>query len=175
MLSSKMQHVLNTATYSQTYVTATFASDALLLSRIFDIANGTLQPIQHLSGLFYALVYQPIPTSMMSHSLRSGGNALGLDSADGNLVLAFLSISWTDKADDEMVATQTKRFVQEVESVAQSMRLLHRWKYLNYAAEWQDPIAGYGKVNKEKLGAISRKYDSHGVFVRQVPGGFKVV
>jgi hypothetical protein len=38
---------------------------------------------------------------------------------------------------------------------------------LNYAA-----IAWYGKVNKEKLGAISRQYygDPYGVFLRQVPG-----
>lgn len=39
---------------------------------------------------------------------------------------------------------------------------------LNFAA--QDPIARYGKVNKEKLGAISRQYDPYGVFLRQVPG-----
>ncbi|MCJ1250543.1 hypothetical protein MMC30_007771 [Trapelia coarctata] len=158
----------------QTYVTAAFGNDALLLSRIFDIANGTLQHIQHVPGLLYALAYQPIPRSMLSHSEKSGGNALGLDSADGNLVLASLSISWADTVDDKLVASQAKRFVQEVESVARSLRLIHRWKYLNYAAEWQDPIAGYGKVNKEKLWATSRQYDPHGVFVRQVPGGFKL-
>lgn len=111
----------------------------------------------------------------MSHSVRNGGNALGLNPEDGSLVLAFLSISWTDRADDKSVASQAKRFTHEVESVAQSLRMLHRWKYLNYAAGWQDPIAGYGKVNKEKLGTTSRQYDPHGVFLRQVPGGFKLV
>lgn len=155
-------------------MTATFASDVVLLSRVFDIANETLQSIQHVPGLRYALAYQPVLTSMMSHSLRSGGNALGLDSTDGNLILAFLSISWTDRADDKLVATQAKRFVRQVESVTQGVKMLHRWKYLNYAARWQDPIAGYGRSNKRRLGAISRQYDPDGVFQRQMPGGFKL-
>lgn len=86
--------------YSQIYVTATFTSDALLFSQVLEIANQTLQPIRHLPGLAYALAYQPIPRIMMSHSMRSGRTALGLNSEDGSLVLALLSISWTDRAHD---------------------------------------------------------------------------
>ena len=54
------------------------------------------------------------------------------------------------------------------------MGLLHEFEYLNYADSSQDPIASYGADNVERLRATSRKYDPHGVFQKQVPGGFKL-
>ena len=46
--------------------------------------------------------------------------------------------------------------------------------YLNYAANWEDPIAGYGEVVKSRLQEVSRKFDPEGVFQRMCPGGFKL-
>ena len=159
---------------SQLYATATFANDATLLSKIFDVANDTLQPIRDVPGLIYALAYQPLTTSITSKSQRNGDNAMGLDPRDGNLVLVFINISWSEPIDDKLVGAQGKRFLKEVESFAQGQGKLHQWKYLNYAAQWQDPITGYGHANKEKLRAASRKYDPTQIYQKQVPGGFKL-
>ena len=99
---------------------------------------------------------------------------MGLNPRDGNLVLVFIDISWREPVDDELVGAQGERFLREVESMARKRGKLHRWKYLNYAAQWQDPITGYGHANKEKLRAVSRKYDPAQIFQKQVPGGFKL-
>ena len=62
----------------------------------------------------------------------------------------------------------------KINALAQSMGLLHEFEYLNYADSSQNPIASYGADNVRRLRAMSRKYDPHGVFQRQVPGGFKL-
>ncbi|MCJ1401397.1 hypothetical protein MMC11_004610 [Xylographa trunciseda] len=158
----------------QVYVTVTVANNLALLSRVFDIADILLKPLKNKHGLRYAMAYQAIPTCVMSHSLASGGNALGLDPEDGNLVLIFLDISWKDSIDDEIMNKQAGSFLKQVETLAASSGMLHKWKYLNYAAQWQDPIAGYGHENRERLRAASRKYDPGQVFQKQVPGGYKL-
>ena len=99
---------------------------------------------------------------------------MGLNPRDGNLVLIFIDISWSESVDDGLVDAQGKRFLKEVESIAKRQGKLHPWKYLNYAAQWQDPITGYGHVNKEKLRTASQIYDPAQMFQRQVPGGFKL-
>ena len=48
------------------------------------------------------------------------------------------------------------------------------WVYLNYAAEWQDPIGSYGAANVGRLMSVSRRYDPTGVFQELVKGGFKI-
>ncbi|MCJ1384458.1 hypothetical protein MMC17_007574 [Xylographa soralifera] len=158
----------------QVYVTVTVSNNVALLSRVFDIANVLLEPLKNKPGLRYAMAYQAIPTCVMSHSLVSGGNALGLDPADGNLVLIFLDISWKKSTDDKIMNKQAGSFLKQVETFAASLGMLHKWKYLNYAAQWQDPIVGYGHENREKLRAVSRKYDPGQVFQKQVPGGYKL-
>ncbi|KAF5125082.1 Bifunctional solanapyrone synthase [Metarhizium anisopliae] len=46
--------------------------------------------------------------------------------------------------------------------------------YINYAAQWQNPIASYGPASVDKLLETQRKYDPRRVFTRTVPGGFKL-
>ena len=159
---------------SQIYVTVTVANDARLLSQVFDIADAILQPIKKVPGVFLAFAYQPISKATMYRSQENGGNALGLDPNDGDLVLIFVNISWNDTADDEAINQQTRRFLEEVEARASSLCMLRRWKYLNYAAQWQDPVGSYGSLNSEKLRSASRRYDPERVFQKQVPGGFKL-
>ncbi|KAK3659757.1 hypothetical protein LTR56_001121 [Elasticomyces elasticus] len=56
----------------------------------------------------------------------------------------------------------------------QATGLFNEYLYLNYAAPWQRPIAGYGAASVANLKAVSKKYDPKGVFQVQVPGGFKL-
>ena len=168
-----IEHALRTGS-SQVYVTVTVANDITLLSQIFDMASTQLEPLKSKPGLRYAMAYQAIPTSVTSQSLNNGGNALGLNLKDGNLVLIFLDISWKKSEDDNIMNRQAASFLEQVETLAAGLGRLHRWKYLNYAAKWQDPMTGYGHENREKLRAASRKYDPDQVFQKQVPGGYKL-
>jgi hypothetical protein len=49
-----------------------------------------------------------------------------------------------------------------------------RFRYANYAACWQDPLASYGEENWAFVGDVARRYDLEGVFQMRCPGGFKV-
>jgi hypothetical protein len=62
----------------------------------------------------------------------------------------------------------------DVNKIAESLGLLHKFQYINYADTSKDPIGSYGEENVEHLRQMSRKYDPKGVFQRQVPGGFKL-
>lgn len=53
--------------------------------------------------------------------------------------------------------------------------MMRKWRYLNYAAQDQDPLGSYGEENLARLRAVSGKFDPRGMFQRNVPGGFKLV
>jgi hypothetical protein len=52
--------------------------------------------------------------------------------------------------------------------------VFHPYKYLNFAASFQDPLASYGGIELRRMKKVARKYDPTGVFQTQVPGGFKL-
>ena len=64
--------------------------------------------------------------------------------------------------------------MRRANDAAREMGLLHDFVYLNYANQVQNPIATYGAENVERLKEAAERYDSRGVFQRQVPGGFKL-
>ena len=158
----------------QLFATATYGNSAALLSQIYDIADSVLQPIKGVLGLRYSLSLQPVPSIITGFAAKSGGNPLGLDPSDGNNILVLITISWLLPGDDDNVTAQAKSLFQQGNALASKMGLLNDWVYLNYAAEWQDPIGGYGAANKAKLQATSKKYDPTQIFQKQVPGGFKL-
>ncbi len=62
----------------------------------------------------------------------------------------------------------------EIDQATRAAGLFNRFKYLNYAAPFQDPISSYGPVSKAQLQAVSKKYDPEGFFQAGIPGGFKL-
>ena len=64
--------------------------------------------------------------------------------------------------------------MHKANEAARNMGLLHKFVYLNYANQVQDPISTYGRENVASLRAAATRYDPLGVFQRQVPGGFKL-
>lgn len=167
---SRDSHVL----HSYLFVTRTYKNDADLLNSIFVQWNSTLQTILDVANLVFALIFQAVPTSITDKALKTGGNALGLDATNGPLVLVLLTTRWSDEADDDRVNTMAKAFYTALDIEAQGRKLTHPWTYLNYAAPFQDPIGGYGAINKAKLQKASKKYDPRGLFQTSVPGGFKL-
>ena len=67
-----------------------------------------------------------------------------------------------------------RKFIVDLESAAKGLGVYHPFLYLNYAGEWQDPVASYGTESVERLKAISRERDPGGFFQVNVPGGFKL-
>lgn len=158
----------------QLFTTATYKNSASLLSEIYRIAQANVASISGISGVKYSLSFQPIPSLINSKSGGGGGNSLGLDASDGNLMNMLLTATWDSKSDDATVEKTARELFAATNAKAKAMGKFHEYIYLNYAAKWQDPIAGYGAESKARLQAASRKYDPAGVFQKNVPGGFKL-
>ncbi|TKA42876.1 hypothetical protein B0A54_07092 [Friedmanniomyces endolithicus] len=158
----------------QLFVTGTYANSAKMMSEIFNIANSTVQALIPVPGISYSLSFQPEPTIITSKAASRGGNSLGLTAADGNLFNLLLTVSWDSAAYDARIDTQAKALFDQAETYAKANGFYNEYLYLNYAAPWQKPIAGYGAANVANLMAVSRKYDPLQVFQKQVPGGFKL-
>lgn len=91
--------------------------------------------------------------------------------------LVFLQIVFTFDGAEATVGLDKglKDLIEVVEELTQEEGVYHPYKYLNFAAWFQDPLGSYGKEQKKILKAVSRKYDPTGVFQKQVPGGFKLL
>ncbi|KAI4183119.1 MAG: hypothetical protein L6R41_005584 [Letrouitia leprolyta] len=160
--------------FSQLFLTRAYGNDPDFLSKVFTIANTALQSFAQVPNLVYALVFQPLPLAISSHSAKSGGNPLGLDTTSGPQVLALQTVQWSDTADDVLINTAARKVWQQADEMALKMDLKRNWIYLNYAAEAQDSIGSYGEENVRRLKEVSRKYDPEGLFQKRVLGGFKL-
>ncbi|KAI4125762.1 MAG: hypothetical protein LQ338_004098 [Usnochroma carphineum] len=179
-LSDVTYEQVNSTPYGlrQLFLTRTYGNDPTFLTRVFHIANATLtHSFSHVPGLIYALVYQPLPSIITSHSATSGGNPLGLsdNNSSSPQVLALQTIQWSNAADDALINAAARTIWTQADVLAREMGMMRKWRYLNYAAQDQDPLGSYGEENLARLRAVSGKFDPRGMFQRNVPGGFKLV
>ncbi|KAL8915022.1 MAG: hypothetical protein Q9171_000462 [Xanthocarpia ochracea] len=156
----------------QIFITLTHGLSASLLTQIYTAADTALQPIKLALGLVYYLTFQPLPT--VTTTKGSTTNNLGLDASDRNLVLTLLAMQWTLATDDAAVTAAANSWLAAAKAASVKAGLSNEFVYLNYAAQGQDPISGYGAGNKANLRAVSRKYDPNQVFQKAVPGAFKL-
>ncbi|KAK8043461.1 hypothetical protein PG993_005891 [Apiospora rasikravindrae] len=76
--------------------------------------------------------------------------------------------------DKETVEAASRKLMSAIEEEARRQGVYDPWVYLDYAAPWQDPIASYGDESLKRLREVQMRVDPHGMFTRQVPGGFKI-
>ncbi|KAI9821262.1 MAG: hypothetical protein M1827_003998 [Pycnora praestabilis] len=156
------------------FATLEHAADATTLTTINNISLSCLETVKNATGLVWSISYEPVPTAITKHANTTGGNSLGLDPSDGNLVLTLLSISWSSPLSTSSINLAAQSWVTQSTAYARDHFQLNPYIYLNYAAPYQDPISGYGLDNKAMLQNVSKRYDPTGVFQTQVPGGFKL-
>ncbi|ORY02756.1 hypothetical protein BCR34DRAFT_605485 [Clohesyomyces aquaticus] len=159
----------------QSYWTATFRLDEALAEEIVEIWKQEIETIkQSVTGFVPVLTFQVITVRMMKHMETNGGNALGLDEREGPLMIVAPSAMWTDSMHDEIVLSTYAKWLSRSHARAKEQNLDHRYLYMNYASQFQDPIKGYGEANVDRLRAIAKAYDPEGVFQRLQPGYFKL-
>lgn len=154
--------------------TATFLSDADFFGFVMDLSNSAFGKLlaANTPNLMVATVLQPLTKAMLAPGC--GKNALGLCPDQGNLIIFDLTVTWVDASLDAAVDEAIKALIDGVVNEARRRGLLHEYIYLNYALEWQDPMASYGTENLEMLRRVSRRYDPLQTFQKLVPGGFKL-
>ncbi|KAK1634115.1 FAD binding domain-containing protein [Colletotrichum phormii] len=118
--------------------------------------------VTDLPGVIPSLVFQGITVPMLKHMQQNGGNALGLGVEDGPFYIIQLAVMWSNEEDDDAIYSFTRGGVA------------NDYIYMNYAAQFQDVISGYGADNKAKLKSIAKKYDPKEVFQKLQPGYFKL-
>ncbi|PYH83778.1 FAD-binding domain-containing protein [Aspergillus uvarum CBS 121591] len=120
------------------------------------------------------LVVQAWVPLFWKDSEARGGNALGLERFNKNMLNIIISYAWSDKADDSLFHDLAGSERAELDAYARLTGAYNEYIYLNYAGRTQDPLRGYGPDNVRFMQAVARKYDPEGVFQHQVPGGFKL-
>lgn len=135
--------------------------------------NALVPSVRQIPGLVWAVTMDPIPPTL--YARHAVDNALGLaNRGDKSLIIVMATATWSNAADDEAVNMAMKKLIATTEHNVGRMGRLDPFIYINYAAQWQNPIASYGPTSVDKLLETQRKYDPRRVFTRMVPGGFKL-
>jgi hypothetical protein len=145
-----------------------------LLQQIYLLWNATVPLISSAENLICSLTFQPLPVSFLKAGPLNGGNVLGLSPSGGPLVVLTLTVQYTSRASDELIACTTRDLFRKIDALAEGAASLNPWKYLNYADVTQDVIGSYGAANVHKLRAASANVDPTAFFQRVQPGGFKM-
>ncbi|KAH7013884.1 hypothetical protein EDB80DRAFT_836090 [Ilyonectria destructans] len=154
--------------------TTTFRCDLSMIQTAHRIWEASIKAVATIHGIHWPFSIQLLPAAFSSHSAEQNANVLGLKPADGPLVIFMLDASWDKAEDDAAVIAAAKKLIVNMDAAAKETGMHHPFKYLNYAAYWQSPIASYGPEAVKHLWKTSKKYDLAGVFQTLCPGGFKL-
>lgn len=154
----------------------TFSPSIELTTLLTTIFRDSVASVAQIDSILPCLVLQPLTARTISLMSKNGGNALGLDSTTGPLVILSTSWKWKHAADDAANYAAHSNFIARAEAAAKKMGLWHRFKYANYAEESQDVWGGYGEESLRRLKRVQSEVDPDGVFVRTglAGGGFKL-
>jgi hypothetical protein len=140
-----------------------------VLESVYGLWNDSIGIVSGVTGLQYSMNFQRIPTYITGNT-----NSLGLSPENGPLTLFQMSVTWKLASDDALVKNTVQNLIASVKKCTKKAGVFNSFKYLNYAASFQDPLSGYGPASEAKLTAASKKYDPTGVFQIALPGGFKL-
>ena len=167
-------NTLNPPGRRQVFATTTIKNDSATLAAAHAAYYDAIAAIRRVNvkDLVWTLVLQPLLPAWVQ---KGDANPLGLhDCAYEPLVIVSFTVNWAERRDDEFVKTATRRAIEQIDAVAVANRTNHRFRYLNYCAEWQRPFESYGGDNWRFLQGVSRRYDPERLFQRGCIGGFKL-
>ncbi|KAI4951899.1 hypothetical protein J4E91_003360 [Alternaria rosae] len=148
--------------------------DRELYTYLVDTYYTLLPDIQDVEGLSPYISIQAITEGQLKGMQKNGGNALGLDASKGPYFVMNMSAWWNKASDDAAVLKFFSTVMDKIKAYAKSKGLDNDYIYMNYASEFQNPLASYGSANVAKLIAVSKKYDPTQVFQKLHPGYFKL-
>ena len=159
-------NMLNPPGRRQVFATTTIQNDP-----------ATLAGAHHVKGLVWTLVLQPL---LLGWVRKGDANPLGLGLHDSSppdetpLVIVSFTVNWAERHDDDFVKMTTRRAVEQIDAVAAAHGTGHRYRCLNYCADWQRPFHSYGAEKLRFFHTVSKRYDPDGLFQRGCVGGFKL-
>ncbi|KAK2597531.1 hypothetical protein N8I77_012312 [Diaporthe amygdali] len=161
--------------------TITVKMDFDLLNAMVDLWYTSVDPMrQRVSGLMYTLVFQPLSVGMLEASCRTAQSrpasttSQGLDPKEGALVVVEICMTWKNAEDDEFMAKEGSKYLEDSVALAKQMGLNHRFIFPNYAWPTEAVMRGYGEDRLAVLRDVAKNWDPSGFFQGQFVGGFKI-
>lgn len=133
-----------------------------------------LGPLKAIEGLTTSFTLQAYPKSLLDKTASAGGNSLGIDSSEGPLMSILILSFWQNKVDDDKIHSTFQDVIEAIDLDASKRGTAVLYKYMNYAAPFQDPISSYGPESRVKLQIASKKYDPEGLFQKGLSGGWNL-
>jgi hypothetical protein len=132
---------------SDVWYTMTFANDIRIYEKVIELHETMITDWKAETpdrDFITQLMFQAIPTIFAQHSKERGGNVLGLDDLEENVVMLLFNIS-VKGADLEVLArAKLRKFGEQIQRYAASLNGLVDWQYLNYADYYQVCSRTYG-------------------------------
>lgn len=158
----------------ETYWDVTFKLDRSLFSYLVKTFYELLPDIISAEDLTPSASIQPVTIPQLQQMQKNGGNALGINAANGPLFIMNLATMWTNPADDKRIFKFNNDLITRVQAEAAKKSLNHDYIYMNYASGYQAVISSYGAESQEKLKSVAKWFDPTGVFQELQPGYFKL-
>lgn len=156
----------------QAYGTTTITNDPETIAKTHAIYKDGIEAVKKIKGGMWTMVFQPLHPTW----LRKGQpNPMGLqDCPDEPLLLVSYTVSWHKAEDDGLMHKEVRKGIERIERFTKERGTGYPYKFHNYCGDWQDPFEGYGKLGKQYLQDMSRRYDPDGLFQKGCVGGFKL-
>ncbi|KAF2123686.1 FAD-binding domain-containing protein [Dothidotthia symphoricarpi CBS 119687] len=176
-MSSLAAELAGVTTHSVYFGTLTFANDLRVMTKAQEIYVDVVAGLKAKATGDWNIytLYQPLPPAYWKNSVARGGNVLGLERFNGQVLCLYQPyISWQGAEQDALFQKAGADLISRIRAYAESIGADNPYLYLDYADKTQDPLKGYGEVNVKKMKAAAKKYDPRGIFQKYVPGGFKI-
>jgi hypothetical protein len=155
------------------WATFTFVNNLAFMKETLDLITATNRRLP--AGTNAGVIFQPLWATPRAKSFgASGGNSLGLEDTEDDLIIALLFFTSLIASTDQTIITAAQTLVDNLKKSAQAKGVYHPYIYANYAADFQDVMSGYGMKTRDFLLATAKKYDPDQLFQKQVPGGYKL-
>ncbi|KAF3034789.1 hypothetical protein E8E12_003421 [Didymella heteroderae] len=151
----------------QVWFSLTFKNDARVIKKATELHDdlvNELKIVLPIGNFSTQCLFQPMPTLFAEHSVRRGGNILGLDQVKENTLLWLLVGSTQTVKESEVMRAKITALKNALEEFTRREDLNVDWQYLNYVDETQQPLESYGNENVAFLRAVAKKHDSTGIF-----------
>ncbi|EYE99687.1 FAD-binding oxidoreductase [Aspergillus ruber CBS 135680] len=147
------------------FATLSISPSRSLLSQGLQIFQQEVEALRTVSGLVPNFICYPLQSNAIAAMKQRGGNALGIE-RDEPLFIILISTAWSHSRDDASVEKMTLNIIHRLEVAAKDSGVANRYLYINYASATQANavFAGYGNKNVQKLKAVQRAVDPHGIF-----------
>lgn len=169
-LATEMAEATNSRGKRNAYWTLSMEYDIDLVRSVYDVFTQTTN--RYLNRYRFALDFNHITPAMRNQAAREGtANVYGLEGPDEHLTNILITAVWENESDDAQITTILRQLGAAFEELARQRGKDRQFKYMNYANQEQDVIAGFGEKNKAFLKQVAARYDPTGVFqtLRQGP------